>query len=631
MPFLRLQFKGGVDIEISQTAAKGTWSQTNLIRWRSGFLEFMRGWQQICATALAGICREIHFWSDLVSRQWFACGTNSHLYIEHAGVLYDITPAAGFTPGSASSGSVPFSLLVWSCDNFGQDLIAVPSGQGVFLWVPPNTGTKAALIAPNETPAVLTGGLVGNAIGPWNAITAGGFSITINGSTVIVGALNFSAAAVEADVVAIVQAGLNAAVGAGVVTMSGTAPGGNWQFILTTISTGTSATLGNAFPPSSGTDISSMLGWTSALTAGLVQGAGGAGAPPYNQGAFVTMPEQIIMAFGSSPAPGTPAYPGPQDPMLVTWCDQSDYTDWAASTTNQAGSFRLSRGNRIVGGLQAPVGVLLWTDFDVWSVTYIGFPLVFGFFEVGSNCGLIAQKAATVLGSIPYWMSDHGFFRLTQAGAEQIPCSVWDAVYLNLDEANQDKCLAAANYHYSEVWFFYPSISGGSGEINSYVKYNIAENEWDYGLATAGQANAMARTAWTDQNRPGPPVAADLTGLLQEQDSGLTANGKPIEGIMAQSGYLDMAEGEEMVFADQWIPDGIWEGDDPSIQVSLYFRRWPGDPPSIQGPFTVTPSTEYITFRARGREVAEQITGTGNGWFRRGVPRLRIAPDGRYG
>jgi hypothetical protein len=346
------------------------------------------------------------------------------------------------------------------------------------------------------------------------------------------------------------------------------------------------------------------------------------------------MPEQILMAYGSSPDGGM------IDPLLVRWCDQSDFTDWQPTATNQAGSFRLSRGNRIVGGVQAPVGALLWTDIDVWNVTYIGFPLVFGFLQIGSNCGLIAQKALTVLGSIPYWMSDHGFFQLTQAGAAQIPCSVWDKVFLDLDEANSDKCIAGSDYHFSEVWFFYPSKSGGSGEIDSYVKYNVAENEWDYGQATPEQANAMARTAWTDQNKNNFPYSVDLAGILQNQDQTLDANSQPMTGVMAQSGYMDISDGGEMMAVSRYIPDFRWEGANPSLQLTLLFRRWSGDgnndsdadnPPSIQGPFTVTPKTRYITFTVRGREVAELITcDAADTWFRRGIPRIMAEADGEF-
>jgi hypothetical protein len=101
---------------------------------------------------------------------------------------------------------------------------------------------------------------------------------------------------------------------------------------------------------------------------------------------------------------------------------------------------------------------------------------------------------------------------------------------------------------------------------------------------------------------------------------------------MARSGYLDIAEGEMYPFVDQYVPDFIWEGENPGIYLTLYFRRWPGDTPSTQGPFLITPTTEYISLRARGREVAEEISIANPGtWVRRGVPRIRWQPDGRYG
>ena len=46
--------------------------------------------------------------------------------------------------------------------------------------------------------------------------------------------------------------------------------------------------------------------------------------------------------------------------------------------------------------VELPTGTitLLFTDIDLWSVQYIGFPLVFSFQNIGQLCGLIAQKAA---------------------------------------------------------------------------------------------------------------------------------------------------------------------------------------------------------------------------------------------
>lgn len=633
MAYSELKFRPGVDVESSALATKMGWNASSLIRWRSGWAEAIRGWLHVCNQAVAGVCRALHFWVDLTRNQWYAVGTNLKLYVEGQGTLYDITPTSGFTPGFASTSGLG-ALLIWSLDNFGQDLIACPSGQGIFLWTPPTVTTPAALITANLTPAVLTGGGVTNAVTPFTGVADGGFIITIDGTVTQVSGLNFAAAATQAQIVAIIQAALGAA-----VTVAGTVSGSQWVFTLTTVAEGSAATLTVATAPSVGTDISGLLGWSAATVASLSNGGGGANPPPQNQGIFVAMPQQIVVAYGSSPTGGT------LDPLLIRWCDQSDFTDWTPSTTNQAGSFRLSRGSKAVGGLQAPGVALIWTDIDVWAMQYIGFPLVFGFLQVGSNCGLIAEKAAAVLGTVVYWMADHGFFRLAGSGAEQIPCSVWDVVYRNLDTTNQDKCLAGPDYHYSEIFFFYPSINGGTGEIDSYAKYNVAENLWDYGPAEPGTPNLMSRTAWTDQNQPGFPISVDLGGKMQEADTGFTADGVPLIGGFIRSGYVDIAEGGQLMSVDQFIPDFQWDGPTPTLTITLYFRNYPGEEPTTLGPFTITPQTQYVTLRlpraitvggttvtafvpVRAREVALEIDSASQAWWRIGLPRLRQAPAG---
>lgn len=515
MPMKHLDFKPGVNVELSASKNAGGWSLSNLIRWRSGLAEVILGFAEICNIAVTGVARAMHYWSDLMGIGRYAIGTTGHLYIELAGSLYDITPA-GFTPGNASSGSTPFSLLVWSLDNFGQNLIAVASGQGLFTWVPPDVGAPAVV---------------------------------------------------------------NAA------------------------------------------------------------------APAQNNGVIVLDQIQIILAWGSTPIGAALG-----DPMLLRWCDQSDDTDWIASTTNQAGSYRLPHGSRIIAGLQVPGMALIWTDIGLWAIQYQGFPLVFSFQNIGQNCGAIAQKAVAVLGQVVYWMSDHGFFQLTGGGPQQMPCPVWDVVYKNLDEANSDKCLAGTNYHYSEVYFFYPSRNGSNGEIDSYAKLNVQEGEWDFGPASTGTPDApgtpnpYSRTAWTDQNQPGHPISVDLAGILQQADQGFTQNGGATMPASIRSGYADIAEGGLLMSVDQFLPDFLWDGPNPSLEITFFFREWPGDDPTVMGPFTITPTTEYVTLRSehtidvggtevtifpaiRGREVALQLD-TISGWHRYGNPRLRAAPAG---
>jgi hypothetical protein len=621
MPETRLVYKPGIDLELSQTANRGGWSDCNLIRWREGMPEKQMGWEHVLPATLTGLCRCLHYWSDLTGNPWLAAGTTSNLEIvqniNQVPQLVDITPV-GYVPGLVSSGPKPFSLRIWSLDNFGENLIAIPSGGPIYAWVPSNVPAPATLVTAN--PAILTGGEITSDLAVWQAINNGGFTMTVNGAVVNAAGLNFSAVGTVADVAAIIQAALPGVTVAGSVLTDG-----NWQLIAQTVLIGSAATLSYATPPLTGTDISTTIGWTPGAAENLAQGSQ---APAINQGGFVAMPAQILVVFGSTPLGMTT-----QDPMTIRWSDQSNYQVWTPSTTNQAGSFRLPRGSRINAGIQTPLGAFIWTDIDVWAMQYIGFPLVFSFVEIGSNCGAIAQNAVTVLGSVPYWMSDHGFFRMGSSGAEQIPCTVWDFVFKDLDQANQDKCVAATDYHYSEVMFFFPSKSGGTGEIDSYVKYNVAENTWDKG------SGPLARTAWTDFNQPGPPLSVDLNNLIQQQDTGFDADGVAMAGSFVQSGYTDISSGGEIVLANRFIPDFLWEGETPNLNVNFLFRNFPGEAPTEVGPFNITPTTQlvgigrlvpYPIMGIRAREMALRLDFSALGsWARFGTPRVRVQPDGK--
>jgi hypothetical protein len=68
-------------------------------------------------------------------------------------------------------------------------------------------------------------------------------------------------------------------------------------------------------------------------------------SPVVNEGFFIAMPQRQIIAWGSS-------FNGDQDPLLVRWCDVNNFTSWIGTVANQAGSYRIPKGSRIVGGLQ---------------------------------------------------------------------------------------------------------------------------------------------------------------------------------------------------------------------------------------------------------------------------------------
>src|SRR6185437_2628384 len=134
-----------------------------------------------------------------------------------------------------------------------------------------------------------------------------------------------------------------------------------------------------------------------------------------NGGIFVSNAAQILIAWASS-------INGVQDPLLVQWSDSGDYTQWQALTTTQAGNFRIPTGSKVVGGRAGPQFNLIWTDIDVWAMDYIGYPDVYGFNKLATNCGLLGRHAHCTAGASVYWMGNKQFYAMTAGSVTPIPC-----------------------------------------------------------------------------------------------------------------------------------------------------------------------------------------------------------------
>lgn len=383
-------------------------------------------------------------------------------------------------------------------------------------------------------------------------------------------------------------------------------------------------------------------------------------APVYNTGAFVAMPQRQVIAYGSS-------FGSIQDPLLVRWCDLEDFTTWNGTANNQAGSYRIPTGSRIVGGLQGPQQGLLWTDLDLWAMQYIGQPFIYGFNKIGANAGLISQKAAGQMGGVVYWMSQKQFFKFGGNGVEVIPCPIWDQVFQNFFpgvDANgnpyTDRIRCAPNSQFNEITWFFPAhytndidpATGlaldaqqiGTGEVNAYVKYNVALNQWDYGYQHPDSPTALVgRTAWIDQSVLGPPIGAAAATSVAGQTTGFyiyqhetdnNADGAPMDAGFT-TGYAALSDGDEMLFIDQVWPDMKWgfvdEPKTAQVKLTFYVTNYPGDTPIQYGPYTVTQQTQYLSVRMRGRLIAFSVSSTdSNSYWRIGAIRYRYQSDGKF-
>jgi hypothetical protein len=686
--FRTLKLNPGVNTVASASLNETQWAASNLIRFYGGLPSKVGGWQHLNTVPIVGTCRGMLGWSDNLGNPYIACGTEQRLQVLNGGVVEDITPVVETNnPAPSGFSSVINTTTITITDTVYQpsigdwiNLITQVSVGGVVLWglyqvdgtvggtqytveaASPATSTASGGVVPvftttngSATVNVLLpshGEMTGNSVAFLIPTTVGGLTVGgIYSIASVVDANNFTISAATAATSA-----ASASMNAGNAQIEYLLPTG---FAVNTYLTGYGIGdygMGDYGLGTSGSNLIylrqwSMDHWGQYLLACPSNGPIyywnppvpvpaqiiSSNAPTMNESIFVIPQAQIIVALGAEIG-------GVQEPLLVRWCDAGDFTDWTASTTNQAGSYQLSSGNRLVGGLPVGLGALLWTDTDVWYMQYIGFPLVFSFTQIANSGGLLAMRTAGNSGGQIAWLSTRGFFRYqTGGGVSAMECPVWDFIFQNLDTTQAQQCCAAVNSLFGEMAWFFP-INPDSPIYDptaplGYVKFNLIENVWDYGLSSQYQ-----RTAWIEKNPQGYPVGTDLNGFIQQHEVGFDADGTGMIWSY-QTGYFSLLDGEEFMFVDLMIPDFVldWTGSAPPvISVSMLGIDYPiGIPdgeglglPLIDGPYTINTAqpgaTLMVPVRLRARQIALLFSGSDLGSFSRlGAVRIRFMPDGR--
>lgn len=669
MGYESVRLRPGINVQFTPALNEGGWSDCSFIRFKDGLPQKLGGWDYYYPNAIGSPIRWLHAWQDLNEIGYLAVGAEASLQYISDGSIVDISPQT-----RSSSAPVDFSTLDGTPDVTIVDVgSSLSIYDAVFFETPISvgglilSGTYPVVTAlgsdsyvidagANATSTVTSGGdlptfttttgqpvvsvefpdngyIVGQVVYFGVPTTVGG--LTIQGSYTIT-------AIIDAD---------NFEISAGTPATSDDSEvmNGDEAAFLYYISIGPPATgvgyglggygeggygLGIPSPYVPGTPITatnwSFDNWGETLLAcpfggGIYQWRPRSvlsnaqiipQAPNLNGGIFIAMPQQILVAWASSEE-------GAQDPLLVRWSGVSDYSLWTAAPDNQAGAYRIPRGSRIVGGMQAPNQALIWTDQAVWAMNYIGSELAFGFNEIGTGCGLVGQHAAGRIGANVVWMSSGNFFILSSTGPAPIPCSVWDRVFQNINSAALDKVICAPNSEFNEVSWYYPS--SGSADVDQYVKFNLLEGTWDYG--------SLQRTAWIDQSVLGPPIGADAQGFVYQHEISQNANGAPLPNYI-ESGWFMLTEGDPLVFIDMLLPDfkyGFYPGSgNADVEVTVFTADYPSNTPAVHGPFTMTQATAFLSMRARARMAKVRLASNDlNSFWRLGNLRYRAAPAGR--
>ena len=639
MPLQKLQFQPGINKETTSYSNEGGWFDCDKVRFRQGFPEKIGGWGKIGVKSFLGSCRALWPWRTLNLDDFLGVGTHLKYYIESGEGYYDVTPirlttAAGDVTFAAANGS---STLTVSDPTHG----AVVNDFVTF--------SGAASLGGNITAAVLnqeyqifeivdssTYKIVAREVASIDSITVDGQysptpvvadgSDTGNGGSSIVGTYQ-------------VNVGLDTSVtgngwGAGAWGRSTWGSAATVDLITDTLRIWTHDNFGEDLI------INDMDGgiyyWDASAVNSLTNPAvaisslvGADLAPTIANKVIVSDVDRHVIAFGCDPLDNI----GVQDPLLIRFSDQESVVDWRPSTTNTAGDLRLGSGSKIVTAVETRQQILVFTDVSLHALQYIGPPFTFGINMISENITIRSPIAVAAVEDTVYWMGKNEFY-VYNGGVQTLPCSVRDYVFSNFNATQAEKCFAAVNSSFSEIWWYYPSANSDNND--RYVVYNYLQDIWYYGNLT--------RTAWVDRGVNENPIAAGRDGYLYNHevgfDDGSTNPASPIVAYI-ESSQFDIGDGDQFSFVRRLIPDLTFRNstaETPTANFTVKARNFPGgaylqdNSKAVEKTASVPVEqfTQDAHIRLRGRSIAIKVDSstTGTGW-RLGSPRIDVRSDGR--
>ena len=690
----------------SATNVAGGWYESEKVRFRSGSPEKIGGWARISSTTFLGVCRSMWNWITLGSLNLIGVGTNLKFYIEQGGVYNDVTPirasstinnnpfaltasttvtvtdtshgaitgdfvtfsgavdigsggtnvtaavlnlefqitvltantytiTLSVTPNAAAIAGSPgggasvvaayqisvgpefqvplvgwgaggwgngtwgngvtstIALRIWSQSNFGEDLVFNPRGGGLYYWDATNGVT---------TRAVLVSSLGGD-------VTFTDSSST-GLPTVVTATITFTA-------------------GEGLQFAGGTLPTG----ISAATTYYVTAVVGLSFGllDSSGSAISTSSTGTDVYIS-LIENV-----PSVVNYSFVSDASRFVFAFGCNDYGSNVL-----NPMLVRWSNQESPTEWLPASTNQAGSVQFSHGSQIVSAIQARQEIVIFTDSSVYSLQYVGAPIVWSSQLLGDSVSIYGPNAVALGSGTVYWMGVDKFYKY-DGRIQTLRCDLRQYIFSDINKSQNLQVFASTNEGFNEVWWFY--CSAGSYTVDKYVVYNYAEDIWYYGL--------MGRTAWLDSGLRDYPLAATYAYNLVNHEEGVDDNitGTPVAiAALISSSEFDIDDGHNFGFIWRVLPDMTFRESDgdltPQATMTLIPMQNSGsganNPRSTAGTSNATiqriataPIEEFtgqVYIRVRGRQLIFQMESNrlGTQW-QLGAPRIDIKTDGRRG
>ena len=627
MTLTKLQFKPGINRDITSFSNEGGWVNCDKIRFRLGYPEVIGGWEKYSSNTFIGTARGLFNWVALDGSDFLGVGTESKYYIEQGQAFNDITPIR-----KTSTNSITFAAT-----NGSSTITATDSSHGAVQ------GDFVTISGAVSLGGLITASVLNQEYQIASVPTGNTYTIIAKdtaGSTVTANSSDSGNGGSGVDGSYQLNSGLNTGVG-GTGWGAGTWGRGTWGS-GTTIGVTTSLRLWSH--DNFGEDLlinprdDAIYLWdktngvsTRAVEIGTISGADN--TPTIAKQIMVSDVDRHVIAFGTNTL-GTTT----QDPLLIRFSSQESLLDWTPKSTNTAGDLRIGSGSEFVRAVETKREIIILTDSSVHSMQFIGAPFTFGIQPIASNITIIGPNAVIAVEDSVFWMGRENFYAY-DGKTQQMECTVKEQVFFDFDFAQSDKVFAGVNSSFNEIIWFYCSetnslANGGTGDNNKYVIYNYKDQIWYYGT--------LSRSAFLDRGIRNFPLATD-SNYVYNHEVGYSDDGSAMTSSI-ESSPIDISEGEQFSFVSRIIPDFTFNGStntDPQVDVTLQANNFPGgsflqsDINQIDRTATSTtvPFEQYTNkadLRLRGRSFSIKVDCDTEGVrWRLGTPRVNVRTDGK--
>jgi len=634
MPLQKLQFKPGINKEITNYSNEMGWNKSDKIRFKKGFPEQIGGWTRVSNTQVLGTARTLINWIALDGDNLIGVGTNIKYYVLEGQTYTDKTPirlSKTFSGGDANPFTTASSSTTVTVAHTGHgaddgayvtfknssDVNGVPAAEL-------NTEHRITYVDANSYTITVTTAATGAGSGGGSTIV-GEYQVN-PGQEVFSYTSGWSSGAWSSggwgqtgfsDLAQQLRLWIHDNYGEDVIA---NLYQGNIYYLDkdgTNSSTTSSSTISYRMRDIKSIAIADGTGNTSYI-------------PTQVTYSMVSQQARHVICFGADKQNGSGAF----DPLLVRWSTSENYQIWKPEATNSAGDFRLEQGSQIVGAVKTRQEILIFTDTAIYAMQYVGVPYIFSFNLLASNISLMSPNAMAVANNIVFWMGKDKFY-VFDGQVRALPSTLRSHVYDNINTEQEFQVISGTNEEYNEIWWFYPT--GTETQINNYVVFNYLENIWYYGT--------LSRSAWLDSGLRQYPIAFDYNKRALNHEVGVddaSGSGSVAIGSYIESADFDIGDGDQFSFVWRMIPDLTFTGSEavnPDVTLTLTPRNYTGGSYTSETGKSVQASalspqelyTNQIDIRVRGRQLKLRIDGSttvGTKW-QLGTPRIDIRTDGR--